>query len=89
MKKKIFIYILSLALSTFPVYSAMAEDNYVLPWKEAEITEVTYDEYGWPTVHFIVPYEELMSNAEAEIRKEKLFRRLRKRRRSVQRLGKY
>ncbi len=66
MKKKIFIYILSLALSTFPVYSAMAEDNYVLPWKEAEITEVTYDEYGWPTVHFIVPYEELMSNAEAE-----------------------
>lgn len=66
MKKKLFGFVLSIALSVSYASSVLAADNYSLPWKGVEITEVTYDEYGWPTVHFIVPSEELMSNAEAE-----------------------
>lgn len=66
MKKKLFGFVLSIALSVSYASSVLAADNYSLPWKGVEITEVTHDEYGWPTIHFIVPSEELISNAEAE-----------------------
>ena len=41
MKKKLFGFVLLIALSVSYASSVLAADNYSLPWKGVEITEVT------------------------------------------------